>query len=381
MKTKAIIVFIITTLALPLLGEEFFIEEYNYTVYIPEGWDLLNSEDLARLSFISDDQSVITRVYSYDGDSYNSASAMFMDLTKSLNKESDGTSFLYNGDDAYLADITFEEDGNFLRGWFLFINRDDSDYYLHVICGQDYYDDKFPFIISTLDSFRIENNDTTFMPGPISQFNYPFPGKGESTAQMVLNGNTVSFNLDLEEFNASQDVIEREAQMMIYYQNLGDKPLFEKAWKRYYKIIFRDNYERFTLLAETLSNTDLGESDEDKAKNILNWIQNFKYTSSGTFSDLLTPIGAVANEEGDCDARGLAYSIMLRHLGIDSLLLVSWQYKHSMSAVDIAGEGARFPYENKLYLIAETTEVVDMGMIPQSMSETDKWIPVSFGKP
>jgi hypothetical protein len=77
----------------------------------------------------------------------------------------------------------------------------------------------------------------------------------------------------------------------------------------------------------------------------------------------------------------LSYSIILKHLNIDSLLMVSWQYKHSMSAVDVPGDGARIPYEDKTYIVAETTEVVDMGMIPQSMADGDKWIPVSFGGP
>lgn len=381
MKKYAIILFCISITALSLFGEEFFIEEYNYTLYIPEGWDVLNSEDLARLSFISDDQTVITRIYTYEGDAYSSSSSMFEKLTESLVKNSDGTSFLYNGDDAYMADITFEEDGNTLRGWFLFINRDDRDYYIHSISGLDYYEERLPFILSTLDSFRIENNNSTFKPGPVSQFYYPFPGKNDVTAQMVLNGNIVSFHTDVNEFEASQLVIEREALMMMYYQDLGEKPLFEEAWKRYYKMIFRDNYERFSSLAETLKKTRIGANDREKAIILLNWIQNYKYTSSDTFSDLLSPIGAVSNEEGDCDARGLAYSIMLKHLGIDSLLLVSWQYKHSMSAVNVLGDGARYPYEGESYIVAETTEVVDMGMIPESMSEGEKWIPISFGNP
>jgi len=381
MKKYTILLILISILTLPLCGEEFFIEEYNYTVYIPEGWDVFDSRNKAEISFISDDQTVISQISTFEGNTYESALDMYNNLTGDLKKQSDGSSFKYNDDDAYIADITFEENGNTLRGWFVFINREDRDYYLLSFSGLDYYEEKLPFILSVLDSFRVEDNFSTYKPGLVSQFFYPFPGNGKDMAQMVINGNIVSFNTDINEFEASQLVIEREANMMIYYQNLGDKPLFEEAWKRYYKVIFRDNYERFSSLAETMRRSNIGNNDREKAIILLNWIQNFKYTSTGTFSDLLSPISAVSNEEGDCDARGLAYSIILRHLGIDSLLLVSWQYKHSMSAIDVPGDGARYPFEEKSYIVAETTEVVDMGMIPQSMSEGEKWIPVSFGVP
>lgn len=373
---RLIVVFALQTL--PLFGEEFFIEQYDYTVYVPEGWKTFDSSDLSELSFVSDDQTVIFQTKVYDGSAYRSSLEMFEDLTAEFRVESDGSKFLFNGDDAYLADITFSEGGNELRGWFLFINRQDRDYYLLAFSGQDYYVEKFPFILSVLDSFRIESSGTTLKPGAVSQFYYPFPGTGDATAQMVLNGSLVSFQTDIQEFDASQAVIEREAQMMKYYQDLGDKPLFEEAWKRYYKIIFRDNYSRFDSLAETLDEALAGKSDREKAIILLDWVQHFEYTSSGTFSDLLSPISSVAQETGDCDARGLSYSIMLRHLGIDSLLLVSWQYKHSISAVDVSGDGARYPLGDKSYLVGETTEVVEMGMIPQSMSDGDKWIPVAF---
>jgi len=379
MKLNAILISCIFLLTLPLFGEEFFIEEYNYTVFIPEGWNVLNSENLAELSFVSDDQTVVFQISTFEGQKYDSSRDMFKDLTGSINKESEGTSFEYNGDDCYIADISFDNgEGDILRGWFLFINRDDRDYYLLSFAGLDFYEEKLPFILSVLDSFRIESDGDKLKPGAVSQFYYPFPGNEQDMAQMVLNGNIVSFNTDINEFEASQLVIEREANMMIYYQDLGDKPLFEEAWKRYYNIIFRDNYSRFTTLAESLRNSNIGKNDREKAIIILNWIQNFEYTSSGTFSDLLSPIAAASHEKGDCDARGLAYSIILRHLGIDSLLMVSWQYKHSMSAVDVPGDGARIPLGDKTYIVAETTEVVDMGMIPQSMADGDKWIPVSF---
>jgi len=46
--------------------------------------------------------------------------------------------------------------------------------------------------------------------------------------------------------------------------------------------------------------------------------------------------------------------------------------------VNIPGDGARYPLGDVSYLVGETTEVVDLGMIPQSMADGEKWIPVVF---
>ena len=378
MKKRIFLIVFFSLFSLSLWGKEFFIEEHNYSVYIPEAWNTLDSSNLAKLSFMSDDQAVVFQVSAYDGNRFNSAREMFYNLTGDLNTGTEGSAFAYNGDDSYIADISFTSSGNELRGWFLFINRDDRDYYLLCFAGTEFYEEKLAFILSVLDSFRIENDDSKLKPGAISQFYYPFPGNEKDTARMIINGSLISFQTDINEFDASQLVIEREADLMIYYQNLGDKPLFEEAWKRYYNVIYRDNYSRFNNLTDALKNIDIGRTEREKAIVVLNWIQNFEYSSSGTFSDLLSPISAVSHEKGDCDARGLAYSIILKHFGIDSLLMVSWQYKHSISAVDVPGDGARYPYEDKTYLIGETTEVIDIGMIPQSMADGEKWIPVSF---
>jgi hypothetical protein len=378
MKNCIIISIFFSLFSLPLTGENFYIEEYGYSIYIPEAWEVLDSSDMSKLSFRSDDQTVVSQISTFDGQTYNSAAEMYEDLTKDFRIESEGSHFLYNGDKSYLADISFNDGQNLLRGWFLFINRDDRDYFLFSFSGEEFYQEKLPFILSVLDSFRIENDDKSLFPGAVSQFYYPFPGNDKDTAQMVINGDIVSFQTDINEFEASQLVIEREASMMEYYQKVGDKPLFEKAWKRYYKVIFRDNYSRFINIAESLRNSKTGTNNRETAVILLNWIQNFEYASSETFSDLLSPLASVSLEKGDCDARGLAYSILLKHFNIDSLLMVSWQYQHSMSAVDVPGDGARYPYNDTSYLIAETTEVVDIGMIPQSMADGEKWIPVSF---
>jgi hypothetical protein len=58
--------------------------------------------------------------------------------------------------------------------------------------------------------------------------------------------------------------------------------------------------------------------------------------------------------------------------------MVSRDYGHAMGIADIEGPGARFPFENKQYLVAETTAQVELGLIGRQVSEIAKWLGVGF---
>jgi hypothetical protein len=46
--------------------------------------------------------------------------------------------------------------------------------------------------------------------------------------------------------------------------------------------------------------------------------------------------------------------------------------------VDVAGGGARFSFEGKQYVVAETTEEVGLGLIERTMAYPKGWIGVSL---
>jgi hypothetical protein len=77
----------------------------------------------------------------------------------------------------------------------------------------------------------------------------------------------------------------------------------------------------------------------------------------------------------------MAYIILLRQLGFDAILLVSEKYNHAMAAVDIPGEGARFDFEGKGYLVAELTGKAAIGLIDKEMADPAFWLPVTLGHP
>jgi hypothetical protein len=109
---------------------------------------------------------------------------------------------------------------------------------------------------------------------------------------------------------------------------------------------------------------------------LLEVLQGFDYSRTGSLSDLLAPVTCFLEQSGDCDSLGLAYVILLQHMGFDAVLMVSSEYGHALAGVDVEGPGARFEFEGTQYLLAEFTEPVDLGMIPRDMADPSKWIPV-----
>jgi hypothetical protein len=185
--------------------------------------------------------------------------------------------------------------------------------------------------------------------------------------------------LSEEGAEASQMLIEREAAILtLYAEDYGKNDRWLKAWKRYYKLIYRDNYRRLEPLARSFRVVirRLSIPRNEVPAKLLSWFQDFTYRRDNTLSDLLSPVSCLIDQTGDCDSLALSYIILLHHLGYDAILLISDVHKHSLAAVDIEGRGARFTVEGKGYLIAELTEKVDIGLIDRSMADPAGWIPV-----
>ena len=72
----------------------------------------------------------------------------------------------------------------------------------------------------------------------------------------------------------------------------------------------------------------------------------------------------------------------MEQLGVKGILMVSAPYSHAMAALDLPGSGARFPFDNTNWMVAEMTAKVNLGMIAQDMADPTQWIGVDlWGKP
>ncbi len=361
-------------LSLPLFSVEWRFEPTDSSIHLPEGWELFDNSESGRTSFINPEGTIIFQVSLYPGSTYTSDEEMMDSHLQELDiLESDSSRFPFQGGMVSLADCIFLSSGSNIRGWFLFIDGTDYDYYLTGITEESLYADSLPWILSCLDSFSI-NEEGRAKPGAVSSFLTSDEGTLYKTS-LEFCGRQIPFEYLSGREDASQLLIEREATILNSYK---DPDNFAAAWKRYYQIISRDTAWELREISDFLEEMLAGKSNREKAEMVLSWLQEFEYGSSDSFSDLLAPVKVLLNRTGDCDALGLVYCSIMNSMGIPSLLMVSYIYSHSMSAVLVDDGGAGFLYNEDRYVVAELTKKVKLGMISQDMADMKNWIVISL---
>ncbi|MDA3852002.1 MAG: hypothetical protein PF447_12140 [Spirochaetaceae bacterium] len=368
------LLFLFFTFLYPLHADDIQVPAGDYRINIPVGWTIYDKEDLSNISYLSDDLSCMLQISYYSGDRFNSTDEMYEQLLAELNPQGEISLFPYLEWDAWMSDMEFQISGQPYRGWFLLLDGLEMDYQVMVFTTSVDYDVNFPWIISALDAFS-PGEDANRHPGPVSTL----MAQGESgvdQSTQVIGNNSFSFVFPLSQKNISQDLIEREAILLQQYA--VNEPLFRLAWERYYNLIYRQNYSFLQDLYRSLEPIKDFLGEENFIKEVLKWLQDFEYSSSNTFSDLLSPITAAVEGRGDCDSLSLIYLMILDYFDIPGVLIVSEEYSHAMAAVEYNFPGASLNYNDKKYVVAELTDKVEIGQIPSSMADLDKWQIISF---
>lgn len=370
------IVFILLCLCsmIRLWADRILVPTGDYEIFLPVGWTVYDRSDLSHLSFISDDESAIMEISYYPGDEYSSTQEMYDLFLSDLGGEVEYSQFFYIHWNAWLADMSFNLEGQNYRGWFLLLDGEEMDYQISLFTPLSYYEDNFPWMISAMDAFS-PGEEALRLPGIISTM----MELGESsTAEVLLypEGQETPYQFNQALMQISQDFIEREAQLLHQYS--VNRQLFHLAWDRYYNLVFRDNFLRLYSLATALEPWAAPMDEQQWMEALLEWLQSFDYSGSGTFSDLLSPMTSAVYQQGDCDSLALLYLIILEYYGIEGVLLVSEEYSHAMAAVPSEIEGASIEYRGVRYVVAELTDQVEMGQIPSSMANLDQWQIIDF---
>lgn len=348
------------------------------SVYLPEGWGVLGNEP-DKVTFTDPTNSAYLQIKRYPGSKFDKAELIYRSVLSQLNAEGEGESFFYEVRDSFFGNIKFSASGYSYNGFVSCINDSGTDDY--VILGFS-LSEKFSifhdFVLSAMDSFAPDDAGR-LSPGLISQFYYPVPGPEKIIGYLKINGENILYTYDKNELEASQVLVEREARILVTYTN---SKLTDSAWTRYYRILYRDNFRRLDraakLLEYNLSEDFSSGSDLEKSSLLLSWIQQYEYFRTGTLSDFLSPVSCLMEEKGDCDSKALLYIILLKHYGIDAILMVSSAYSHSLAGIAVAGKGAHFTLNGKPYLVAETTDDVSIGLIDRSMADPAKWLGIEF---
>lgn len=345
----------------------------------PAGWELLGAEG-DTITFGPAGESGYLQIKRYEGPSWDDVSVMVGDLLARLNAETNGTEpFSYRGRDALFSDIIFfPGEGLAFRGYLIAMEGHREDIVLMGITDPDLFESMSAVLLSAIDSFSLGPEDR-MLPGPVASYLFPENSAEKQMTQVPFEGDEYTVVYAPSDIEAIAYTIEREALLLATY---GGSRLAGEAWKRYYRMIYRDSYRRLYPLFhlfDRIIGEPVGKSEKRAvAERLLAWVQQFEYVRTGGVSDLIGPLAVAVDGGGDCDSRGLLLAALLNHLGIDSVLMVSERFGHSLVGVDLDGPGARFGLDGRSFVVAETTARVGLGMIDASMADPSGWMGIDF---
>jgi len=267
----------------------------------------------------------VFQVFSFDGEKYFKASDMYTDIKTKLKASGEYDNFAFMSRNACIAELSFSTGTLDVKGYFIFINGEKTDYELACYTQE----------ISTIRTSRSYSplwipfsldEKGRYFPGPISQAYYPFPGTDAKTVNMDFKGKKYPVKLDENELVCSEGG-NREGGSRGFRVpgQRGSRP------KRFYRVVYRDNYGRLSGLFDAISADYKSgkKSQKDFILDTLSWIQGFTYSRTENDGRLELTARIRVYTIGDCDTRSLLYTILLHHYKIDAVLLVSLVFEHA----------------------------------------------------
>jgi len=374
----------IVCIVYPLQAEMLSDSALGYTLDLPEGFKPLTSRAGSRYLYQHTLIPVGLQIAIYPYRQFGTVEAAAGHIVSQLNAQQKAIRFSLQGNPALAANVQFTQQNQRQAGWLLALPLVEQRGWLIILTSTpaDKATEYEPLMISSLDAV-FTGRQSFFEPGPMIQAVYP--KEGTVKKEVRFNGTVLPVYFDRSDSEANQAVIDREFALLTLYLN---SPLQEKAWQRYYRMIYRDSLSRCRHLSlmlekELIEVTGKGKlpASEKISAALLEWMQGFTYNRDETGADFLNIPAVCTDRSGDCDSRALLLSVLLRHFNIDSVLLIAPRQKHAVAAVDCAGQGARFRYNGKRYLIAETTAKVPLGQIAQELADPAIWFAVDWYSP
>jgi len=369
-KRTALTLLFLCLLLTSLPAEQLGLGPFGSFIDPPDSWGLIGEES-HKLTFVTPDEGAYLQIKRYQG--IDSLDALVKETESRLGAKGEGTTYPYGEGEAYFGGIDFST-GNFTFSGYLFayFSAELEPVVLIGFADADRLGAYNDYILSAIDSYS-PLPKTDRLPGPVAAFDRVFSAGSEQMVALNLFQDSTGFMVDTGTVETASYVTEREARVLAADGTVS-------AWRRFFRIIYRDSIQGLSPLIEELHAGFAPESGEPRqiAEELLLWLQGFEYRRSGTFSDFLDPIQALVSSAGDCDSLGLLYVLLLHSFDIDAILLVSESYGHALGAAAVPGGGAAFTVEGREYVVAEMTEEVDLGLIAADMADPAGWIPVRF---
>ncbi|MDR2742295.1 MAG: hypothetical protein LBB98_09115 [Treponema sp.] len=397
------LIFLLFVMSRPgLRAEPFVSPTWGFRIDLPESYGYSGGDGRNRFSFASPEGAVFDLVV-YPGGAYGSVQVLMEDIQKRLGNRGDVSVFTYRDRQAAVLKLDFDRgsrpsgrggQGQNYSGWGFCTELEGKEGEPPPLLAALAYGppDRGALeilAVSALDSIAPAPQDK-LAPGPMTEFAFP----RENPRRTALANIQAAALIDGIDAEAAQSLADREFEVLRRY---AEGPKWKEAWIRFYRMIYRDAWDRLADTAFALErswNRDEAEGDagqntgQDAAQNVgqdwgiaaraLAWIQSFAYERDLLGSDFVNPISAAVEGRGDCDSRAILWAVVLGHANIPTAIMVSREYSHAMGLADIDGPGARFETEGNKWLVAETTAQVVPGLIAAGKADPAKWIGVTF---
>ena len=390
MKKKNVLLFFLflscfVFLSVSLSAEQMYSPSWGYALDLPEDFVLANREGNERYLFQHAILPVDLQIALYEEPQFKTVKEAAEHVFKQLKMTHKDVPFIWRNKEALLSSVSFlyspseKYKPKELSGWVLSLELPNKTGWLVLLTYTD--KDKAKecenLMISSLDTVYTDTM-SYFEPGPVTTALYP--KTKEKTIEYTFNNKNISFTIDESDAEANKSVIDREFSVLTMYLNHDN---LIAAWQRFYKIIFRDAWNRiapasFAVYTSLFDENNQNGFAEKAAKELLFLVQNFNYERDRKGSDFINLPQALTEKRGDCDSRALLMVLMLKQMNIDAVLLVSPNKSHAIAAVDCPGSGTCFTHNGRDYLGCETTAHVPIGEIADEIAAPENWFPVDF---
>lgn len=360
--------------------------DYGFSLDIPEGYTLEEQSSDGNSLLFSHPNIPVTFVIKISNEKSVETSQVLQTSLKKLSAEYDADKIIWSEQNCAISSFKMNLDQDY-EGWAVSVPLKMPYSFLTLLCYAPQYlnGGAQQFIISTLNSLSLEYCNQKKSSGIFTE--YAFPKEEKKQLCLEIAGEKINTYIDNVDISASQFIVDLEFAVLSLYAN---HKLWKEAWQRYYRMIYKDCTPRIKQVSKDIFNKLYPVAEKKDSKNadivfaqyLLSWVQTFEYKREQTKnSSDFTPLPNVLCGEGnDCDSRSMLVSAILNLCGYDTIMLISREYSHAITATSIEAPGQKYHLKenNKDYIFGETTAKVTWGLIAQDQSDRTKWIPIIF---
>ncbi len=361
-------------------SEVLYAPDWGYSLDIPEGFLLVDSQDNARFQLQSSVLPIELLILSYEEGRYDDSRSTLQDVFSKLQVDGEIADVEWRNENQALGYYSVTMNNALHVGWAVAVILPENKGTVAFLCHapEETFSDCEQIIVSVLDSICIDRG-SNFEAGIFTQ--YAFPNESEKKITLDIAGKKINTSIDTVDILASDFVIQREYAILELYANSN---LWKEAWQRYYRLIYRDSYKRlenvafdiYSALSPELKRKYTENFDTVLVQTLLTWVQGFSYERIPLGTDF-APLPAIISGAGsDCDSRAMLLSVLLDQMNYDTMVFFSPEYSHSLFGINLDAPGARICVDDKSYLVGETTASVSLGQVAQDHADPTKWIHV-----